>query len=143
MTPLHVALIDAYNAHRNTSWIGFQKIGLTKGQPKVLSRLLSCEGAFQKELAEYCSVSPATMTVILHNMEKRGLVRKEKALVSGGKRAFRIFLTELGIEKAIAVDQVVWDVEAVAYSNFTEEEKDQLTHLLGKVTDNLINSTNN
>jgi DNA-binding MarR family transcriptional regulator len=40
------------------------------------------------------------MTVLLNNMEKQDLIRKEAKLVSGGKRAYCIYLTEKGKEIA-------------------------------------------
>lgn len=137
MLPLHITLINTAAAHGMRCWTEFQKLDLTKGQPKVLSRLLICEGSFQKELADYCKVSPATMTVILYNMEKNGLIRKEKDTVSGGKRAYRIYLTELGTKKALAVDQIVWEIEDECYKGFTKDEKELLIQLLEKVTANL------
>lgn len=45
------------------------------------------EGYLQKDLAARCHVEPATMTIILTNMEKMGYIRRETAHVSGGKRA--------------------------------------------------------
>jgi membrane dipeptidase len=54
------------------------------------------EGCQQKELAEACSVEPPTMTVLLKNMEQKGLVYREKKQLPGGFRAYGIFLTEEG-----------------------------------------------
>jgi len=57
--------------------------------------------------------------------------------VSGGKRAFRIFLTEEGRRLAEKVDCVVEEMEEKGFAGFSEEEKDQLISLLGRLTDNL------
>ena len=134
---LIVSLLSASAAHQKSCWTGFRDLDLSPGQPKVLSRLRYQEGYLQKELAALCYVEPATMVVLLANMEKRGLIRKEVDHVSGGKRAFRIFLTEEGRRLAEKVDCIVEEMEEKGFTGFSEEEKDQLISLLGRLTDNL------
>ena len=134
---LIVSLLSASAAHQKSCWTGFRDLDLSPGQPKVLSRLRYQEGYLQKELAALCHVEPATMVVLLANMEKRGLIRKEVDHVSGGKRAFRIFLTEEGKRLADKVNHVVEEMEEKGFAGFSEEEKDQLISLLGRLTENL------
>ncbi len=135
---LIVALLNASAAHQKSCWGCFRELDLSPGQPKVLSRLRYQEGYLQKELAALCHVEPATMVVLLSNMEKRGMIRKEVDHVSGGKRAFRIYLTEEGRRLANEVDRVVEGIEEKGFAGFSEEEKDQLISLLGRMTDNLM-----
>lgn len=134
---LHTALIEVSAAHEKSSWAEFRKLDLSPGQPKVLSKLRSQEGYLQKELAEFCHVEPATMAVLLANMKKRGLIRKETTHVSGGKRAYQIYLTEVGRQLAEKVDEIVQEVEERSYQGFAEEEKEQLVVLLERVAENL------
>lgn len=134
---LIVALIQASSSHQKSCWAGFRTLDLSPGQPKVLSRLRYQEGYLQKDLAALCRVEPATMVVLLNNMEKKGMIRKEVDHVSGGKRAFRIYLTDAGRALAEQVDRVVEEVEVKAYEGFSKEEKEQLLSLLGRLTDNL------
>lgn len=136
-TPLHVALIAASDAHRKRSFGEFARLGLTKGQPKVLAHLLGEEGLSQKELAKRCGVEPATMTVLLRRMEERGLIRKEEVRVSGGKRSYNIYLTPQGREAGRNAMDVIWRMEDKSYRGFTQEEKDQLVSLLERVVRNL------
>lgn len=134
---LIVGLLNASAAHQKSCWVGFRELDLSPGQPKVLSRLRYQEGYLQKELAALCHVEPATMVVLLSNMEKRGMIRKEVDHVSGGKRAFRIYLTEEGRRLAEQVDKVVEEIEEKSFSGFSEEEKDCLISLLERMTENL------
>ena len=134
---LIVVLLNASAAHQKSCWAGFRELDLSPGQPKVLSRLRYQEGYLQKELAALCHVEPATMVVLLSNMEKRGMIRKEVDHVSGGKRAFRIYLTEEGRRLAEQVDKVVEEIEEKCFSGFSEEEKDCLISLLERMTENL------
>ncbi len=134
---LIVALINASAAHQKSCSAEFRKLELSPGQPKVLSRLRYQEGYLQKELAALCRVEPATMVVLLSNMEKRGLIRKEVVHVSGGKRAYRIYLTEEGRQLAEEVDRIVAEAEVKSFQGFSEDEKEQLVSLLGRLKDNL------
>ena len=131
------SLTEAAAAHKKSCWVEFRTLDLSPGQPKVLARLRIQEGYLQKELAELCHVEPATMAVLLANMEKKNLIRKEIAHVSGGKRAYRIYLTDIGKELAEQVDAAVALVEEKCFEGFSEEEKRQLTALLKRMTDNL------
>lgn len=135
---LIVALIKASSTHQKSCWTEFRKLDLSPGQPKVLSRLRYQEGYLQKDLAALCHVEPATMVVLLSNMEKRGMIRKEVDHVSGGKRAFRIYLTEEGRKLAEQVDRIVAEIEQKSFEGFSEEEKDSLIMLLDRMTKNLL-----
>lgn len=134
---LHIALIMASAAHRKSCRGEFQKLDLSEGQPKVLSALSEREGYLQKDLASQCHVEPATMTIILNNMEKKGLIRKETAHVSGGKRAFAIYLTDLGRDIAVKVNSIVVDIENIGLAGFSDEEKEQFIDYLHRFNTNL------
>ncbi len=134
---LIVSLLSASAAHQKSCWAGFRALDLSPGQPKVLSRLRYQEGYLQKELAALCYVEPATMVVLLSNMEKRGMIRKEVDHVSGGKRAFRIYLTDEGRRLADEVVRVVDEMEEKGFAGFSEEEKDLLICMLGRLAENL------
>ncbi len=134
---LHVQLISASAAHKKRSRQQFQELNLTEGQPKVLSILLGMEGCQQKELAGACHVEPATMTVLLKNMEQGNLIAKERVALPGGKRAYRIYLTEHGRACAESVCKIVEDLEQVAFRNFSEQEKQLFLELFGRVAENL------
>lgn len=136
---LHVALISSYLAHKKCSFQEFQKLDLTTGQPKVLTILYQKEGYLQKDLAMRAHVEPATMTSLLRNMEKKGLIYKEATYVSGGKRANAIYLTEKGREMAIKVNKIVDDMEELSYQGFSDIEKQLLITLLDRIQSNLQN----
>ncbi len=137
MDYLHVLLIRAAAAHKKYSRQSFQNLGLSDGQPKVLSILRGMEGCQQKDLAKACHVEPATMTSLLKNMEQSNLIRKERQLLSGGKRAYGIFFTGHGRKMSDEVMQIVEDLEDVCYVGFSAEEKDEFLRLFTKLTENL------
>ncbi len=136
-TRLHTTLIGCAAAHKKCSMHEFQKLNLTTGQPKVLAILSQKEGYLQKDLAARCHVEPATMTSILSNMSGNGLVYKKQESVSGGKRAYSIYLTDKGHEMAHKVNQIVDDMEVISFQNFDDSEKQLLIQLLNRVQTNL------
>ena len=129
----HVLLIKTYAAHKKRSRDAFYDLGLTAGQPRVLTILSNMEGCQQKELAEACSVEPPTMTVLLKNMEQKG----EKKQLPGGFRAYGIFLTEEGKKATADVYEIVNEAEEVAFRGFSEAEKETFMSLFSKVKENL------
>lgn len=134
---LHVALIRAAGSHKKACRKEFLKMNLSEGQPKVLSFLKFKEGYLQKELAFACHVEPATMTSILKIMEKNNLIEKRITHVSGGKKAYQIYLTEFGRKKAEEVDDYVDILEEESLNGLSDEEQDLLISLLNRVADNL------
>jgi DNA-binding MarR family transcriptional regulator len=134
---LHIALISCSAAHKKCSMQQFQNLDLSVGQPKVLAMLSLKEGSLQKDLAEQCHVEPATMTSILSKMLEKGLIYKEQVSVSGGKKAYSIFLTDKGHALAYQVNQIVDDIEIKCYQGFDDSDKKLLVSLLNRMKDNL------
>lgn len=139
---LHTALIGGSLAHRKCCMQEFQKLNLTTGQPKVLSILSQKEGYLQKDLAARCHVEPATMTSILYRMKKNGLINKKQEYVSGGKRAYSIYLTDEGRDLACKVNKITDEMEAVSFQDFDDSDKQMLIRLLNRIQANLEKKSN-
>ncbi|MBP3568422.1 MAG: MarR family transcriptional regulator [Lachnospiraceae bacterium] len=134
---IFLALMDTQKSHWNRSRKGFQELDLSDGQPKVLYILRALDGCVQKDLAKACDIKPSSMTVMLDGLEKKGYVKREETKISGGKRAYKVCLTEEGREMA---DKVFWLMETIEEETFegiTEEERLQLFSLLRRVRENL------
>lgn len=138
---IFLALMDTQKSHWNRSRVGFQELDLSDGQPKTLYILRCMDGCVQKDLAKACDIKPSSMTVMLDGLEKKGFIRREETKVSGGKRAFRVFLTETGREMADKVFWLMEDIEVEAFEGISEEEKLQLFSLLRRVRENLNRAT--
>lgn len=132
-----LALIKTQAAHAQLSRERFQELGLTEGQPKILYRLNRQDGYVQKELAKVCGIKQSTLTVLLGKLEERNFIMKKTAFVSGGKRAYRIYLTDEGKEMAQSVDEIVEELEEKSFSGFSGEEREKLLELLGRAESNL------
>ncbi|MCR5331270.1 MAG: family 43 glycosylhydrolase [Lachnospiraceae bacterium] len=119
-------LIYLYNAHKKYNMQRFNTLGLSTGQPKVLTILLRNEGFVQKDLAERCMVEPATMTTLLRRMEVNGLIYKKATYGTNGKRAMSVFLTEKGRELAVKVEEMAEESDEMCLSALTQEERDTM-----------------
>ena len=130
-------LLTVSSAHAEMSRNAFTKLGLTEGQPKILYILRRNDGIVQKDLADYCGIRQSTLTVLLTKMETQGLICREACYISGGKRAFRILLTNEGHAIADRLEEVVEELEAKCFSGFSEKEREQLLNMLTKVEGNI------
>lgn len=134
---IFLALLETQGAHGKLARKEFQKMNLSEGQPKILYILLKTEGCVQRELAERAQVRPSTMTVLLDRMEKQGYVYREETKVSGGKRAYKVFLSDEGKRLAHRVDELVEELEEKSLKGFSGEERKKLLEMLGRVAENL------
>lgn len=132
---LHMALINLIKAHRQRVYEEFSKVGLTEGQPKILDFLSQNDGCIQRELAESCHIEPATVTSILTNMEKSGLIYR--VLNSKDRRVLNVFLTEKGKEAQKQVEKVFSLIDEECFTGFSEEEKKQTIDILNRLYKNM------
>ena len=134
-TPLYSILLKTNNAQRAKLRPYMADIGLSVGQPKVLTYLLRHDYCTQKDIARACDIEPATVSKLLDTMEEKELVMRTRQ--AGNRRCFAIGITEKG--KAA---QKQWaahckEVEHQALLDFSEEEKEQLQKYLCRMYHNL------
>lgn len=134
-------LLEVSSLHGAQSRSGFQQLGLSEGQPKVLYILVDGEGIVQKKLAQLCNIKPSTLTVILDKLEMKGYIYREKIINSEGKRTFGVFLTDMGRATAKEVCRVVDELEEETMNGMTEEERDLFMNYMGKICCNLRRSS--
>lgn len=132
---LHMTLIKLFKAHRHRVFEEFSKVGISEGQPKILDFLSQNNGCIQRELAESCHIEPATVTSLLVNMEKAGLVYRTTN--SKDKRIYNVFLTDKGKEAQKQVEKVFNLIDEECFRGFSEDEKIQALGILNKLYKNL------
>ena len=134
---LFLAILGTSSVHDDASRKRYMKYGLTDGYPKIFY-LLSCEeGVIQKQLADSCGVKQATLTVILKKMEANNWIRRERGLSSTGKAVYRVFLTDQGRAISDSLEKEAEELETIAFSGFTSDEKNMLLSMLSRVSDNM------
>ncbi|MAZ17604.1 MAG: MarR family transcriptional regulator [Ahrensia sp.] len=103
----------------------------------IMVNLVRHPGMSQQDLANKLFVGRSNMTMLLPQMEKRGLV--ERRPDPEDKRALRLFLTEEGralAEKAIAVQSaIVDDIMSLSTPEECEQVGDSMRRIVGHLVD--------
>jgi DNA-binding MarR family transcriptional regulator len=113
-----------------------QRLGLHRGQPRLLRLLWEREGRTHSELARSLHVQPATTTKMIQRMEKAGFVYR--AADPDDERVSRVMLTEKGRRVEGAVNGILQEIEQDALGEMSDGERGQLRALLERVRDNLL-----
>lgn len=89
-----IKMMRAVNTVRAALAPGLAKVGLTESQLGVLECLHHLGPLYQKQIAEKLLISGGNVTMVVGNLEKRGLVERHRG--SQDRRYIQVFLTESG-----------------------------------------------
>lgn len=125
---LYIKLMRAAESIAQRTQEPIERTGLTIGQFGVLEALLHLGPLTVGELARKRLRSPNNLTVIVDNLERDGLVRRERDLKD--RRQIIVLLTDAGRERILALfpDHVAHIREE--FRILTPEERDELERLL-------------
>ena len=82
-----------------------------------------------------CALDKSTITSLLAKMERQELVRR--VTQDSDRRSVRIYLTDLGREKAYQVIEIFHDVDEMALQGLSQEERGALIQSLQSVLKSL------
>lgn len=117
------------------------ELGLGRGQPRILSYLLSHGPATQNMVASYFRIDPAAVSRMTETLRKNGFLTRTEN--EDCRRSNRLELTEKGREAAVRwVDECAALDERIL-SGFTKAERDNLHALLERLLDNLTRGRGN
>ena len=133
--PLYLSMFKTFHALRNKTRVNMAEWGLSPGQPKVLRYILHHPGCMLKEIALSNDVESATVSKIVNDLEIQGMIKKEA--VKQNRRAMQITITDLGREAIEKWDIHCLEIEKEAFSDFSDEEKQQFQESLGRIYHNL------
>ncbi len=128
-------LFSAYWAFTKNMETGIQKYGLKSGNPKVLLYILNHEGCRQSDIAEDCFVSSATLSTVLSNMEKNGLIQRKR--LDTDRRSYAISLTDKGRDIQKVIKHQIDATGESAFSDFSDKEIEELRNYLTRIKSNL------
>ena len=131
---LHLLLLEAFMRSNRKLTKKLPKAGLLPGQPKILEYLLTHDGCSQKEIGEGCILDKSTVTSLLKRMEAGALIYKK--LDANDQRYSLIYLTALGKEKALWVQQTLYKIDEAELADITSEERQQFKQTLAKIIQN-------
>lgn len=90
---------------------------------------------FQKDIEQHFQVRRSTATVMLQNMEQKGLI--VRIPVEHDARMKKIVLTQKAVECHYRIREQLDAFNARLEEGVTSEEKEQFYHILDKIIDNL------
>ncbi|EAD9710844.1 MarR family transcriptional regulator [Listeria monocytogenes] len=125
--------------HRSESTFKNKKLletGLNIGQLRYLWTLYKEDGISQESMAKRFMVDKASVTRHIKRLEELGMIRRE--IDAKDRRIQRIFVTETGFQMRDLIEEVTAQWSALLTANFSEKEKDDLMHLIGRLSDNAI-----
>ncbi|WP_243788488.1 MarR family winged helix-turn-helix transcriptional regulator [Saccharopolyspora gloriosae] len=109
--------------------------GVTISQYAVLRALDEHPGASSAELARLCFVTRQSLQDVLSGLRSNGLVEVADRPTTGRARPAR--LTPLGVQRLARAGEVMASVEDRMLAGFGAEERDLLSGLLIRCTENL------
>lgn len=118
------SVVNAYNQEAS-------KYGITQTSGYVMINIKK-EGTAVSKLANQLGVRSTSLSRVLSNMEKQGLIYRETDPLD--KRSVKVYLTEQGNEKRILAKQVVKDFNEYLTKHFSEAERQRLVDALEKIT---------
>ncbi|TYV36411.1 MarR family winged helix-turn-helix transcriptional regulator [Listeria monocytogenes] len=125
--------------HRSESTFKNKKLletGLNIGQLRYLWTLYKEDGISQESMAKRFMVDKASVTRHIKRLEELGMIRRE--IDAKDRRIQRIFVTETGFQIRDLIEEVTAEWSALLTADFSEKEKDDLMHLIGRLSDNAI-----
>ena len=131
-------LLKVSKAHYHLIRKKLNKIGLHKGQPRLLHLLWKREGRTQRELCDNLHLKAATVAKTVKRMEKSGFIIKKKD--AEDRRLTRIYLTEAGHEIKTRVDEIEKEIEEQILDGFNDEERILLRRFFVQIRNNLQNN---
>ncbi|SHJ65000.1 DNA-binding transcriptional regulator, MarR family [Dethiosulfatibacter aminovorans DSM 17477] len=111
------------------------KYGVTSSQNKVLRCLWEEGGLHQSEIAKEMDVRAPSLTKLIDQLEKKGLVERRSCKDDG--RAKRVYLTEGGRDLKEKSLEAVYHLEDVLFEGFKEDEKGEAIDYLTRMLDNI------
>ena len=110
-------------------------LDLYAGQPPVLSYIMENPGCTQNEIADYLSVTPASIAFSTKRMQKGGLIQKQ--VNANDMRCNKLYLTQKGKEVMEAFEGEYVKMNEEIFNGFSEAELAQFESYLGRIGKNL------
>jgi DNA-binding MarR family transcriptional regulator len=112
-----------------------KKHGLARSQFQVLFYTYQEGKLTQKELLEFMQVEPATLTVIIDGLEKKGLLRRSENKTD--KRSKYLLLTEVGKKLREKVPSLPEIMEKKMFDSVKKSDKEATIQIVEKMIENL------
>lgn len=132
---LHFLLLADNSKMQKKIFSSIKHLGLSLGQPKVLDYLFEHDGAIQKDIAGGCYIEPASLSIILTGMEKKGLIKRK--ISDENRRNMNVFMTKKGREICLVIREEIEKVEKDALKGLSENDITLLNNYLKIINNNM------
>ncbi len=112
------------------------ELGLGRGQPRLLTYLLSHGSSSQNDIASYFGIDPAAVSRMTEILRKNGFLTRRAA--EDCRRSNVLELTEKGKDAAQHWNESCEMVERKMLRGFTSEETETLKSMLQRLLDNAV-----
>lgn len=129
------SLLLAHLSFKKNVETKLKKYGLNSGNPKILTYIGDHEGCKQKDIADEFYMETCTLSSVLSNMEKSGLIKRIRP--ENDKRSYTIHLTNKGENILNNVRKQFNDSVKTALSGFSPEEAEAIRDYLDRIVNNL------
>lgn len=117
----------------------FHSFKIYRGQPPILSFVLSHPGCSQKEISDNFHITPASVAVSIRRMCASGLIYRTED--EADARVKHIFLTEDGKNVLRKCDRQLMELDQKMFEGVSEDEAVRFRETLTKLISNLTDST--
>jgi len=126
--------------HTYKEWTNYmRKLALEAGIPDsyrmIVMYLSRNPGASQKDLAEYCDMTPAAVSQTIREMQLTGYINKESSL--GDRRLVQLYLTEKGKSSAERIRTRIHEADKIITSAITKEKEEELIEALNLLSETI------
>jgi DNA-binding MarR family transcriptional regulator len=105
--------------------------GMTHAGWQVLLAIGGDEGLTQREIAERCYVTPATVTGLVDTLEREGLVARERG--TDDRRVVRVRLTDEGLARLAATREAAVREMAPIFGDVSAREEAVVRRFLTRI----------
>ena len=112
-----------------------EAIGMRSSYRHVMKPLMEQDGMTQLELVNLTNLKAPTISITLRNMEREGIVRREKNDVD--RRETHVYITEKGREMHAKIIEALEKAEKIMLGGLSEKELKSARTVVDKMSDNL------
>lgn len=110
-------------------------LGITTAQLQILFAVKGAAGSSGAQLARECFVTPQSIQTLLAQLEKAGLIVRQKA--QGNERILTATITAAGERLAKKVERLSQEIQESLWSGISDREIRQMNKLLERCIRNL------
>lgn len=112
-----------------------EAIGMRASYRHVMKPLMEQDGMTQLELVNITKLKAPTISITLRNMEREGIVRREKNDVD--RRETHVYITDKGREMHKKIIEAFDRAEQVMLRDISDKEMASVRKILAKMSDNI------